>query len=268
MLKLLKYEWKACARICLPMYAAVLLSAVVNRLTMTDQVQNLLYGIPTVLMAMLYFAVMVAVFVVTAVILIQRFYKNLLGDEGYLMFTLPVTVSQHIWSKVIVATVMSIIATVAAVLSIGIIGSGSGLLVGLGDVLAAIWKSFTSDPNTLFYTLETFAWLLLCAVVGMLFIYLCIALGHLAKKHRVLMAVVWYFVLSTVFQFLFMFFIMGVGNLPFDSVWMALANFFRGIGPTATIHIGMITLCVATAVPGAAFFLAVRHILKNRLNLE
>ncbi len=46
------------------------------------------------------------------------------------MFTLPVTVSQHIWSKVIVATVMSIIATVAAVLSIGIIGSGSGLLVG------------------------------------------------------------------------------------------------------------------------------------------
>ena len=69
------------------------------------------------------------------------------------MFTLPVTVSQHIWSKVIVATVMSIIATVAAVLSIGIIGSGSGLLVGLGDVLAAIWKSFTSDPNTwLLYT--------------------------------------------------------------------------------------------------------------------
>ena len=82
MLKLLKYEWKACARICLPMYAAVLLLAVVNRLTMTDQVQNLLYGIPTVLMAMLYFAVMVAVFVVTAVILIQRFYKNLLGYEG------------------------------------------------------------------------------------------------------------------------------------------------------------------------------------------
>ena len=46
MLKLLKYEWKACARICLPMYAAVLLLAVVNRLTMT-KVQDLLYGIPT-----------------------------------------------------------------------------------------------------------------------------------------------------------------------------------------------------------------------------
>ena len=64
------------------MYAAVLLLAVVNRLTMTDQVQNLLYGILTVLMAMLYFAVMVAVFVVTAVILIQRFYKTRWGTRG------------------------------------------------------------------------------------------------------------------------------------------------------------------------------------------
>ena len=59
MLKLLKYEWKACARICLPMFVAVLLIAAVNRLTMTDQVQNLMYGIPTVLMALLYFAVLV-----------------------------------------------------------------------------------------------------------------------------------------------------------------------------------------------------------------
>src|SRR5699024_3526845 len=105
MLKLLKYEWKACARICLPMYAALLLLSVVTRVMMVEQVQELLYGIPSVLIAMLYLAMIVAVFVVTAIILIQRFYKNLLGDEGYLMFTLPVTVGQHIWSKLIVSEV-------------------------------------------------------------------------------------------------------------------------------------------------------------------
>lgn len=268
MLKLLKYEWKACARTCLPLYAAVLLLAVINRLTMTDRVQELLYGIPTALLALLYFAVMVAVLVVTEVILIQRFYKNLLGDEGYLMFTLPVTVSQHIWAKTIIAVVMSIVSIAAVVLSIGIIGSGAQMLVGLGDVLAAIGKSFTSNPNTLFYTLESIIWMLLLAGTAMLFIYLCIALGHLAKKHRVLMAVVWYFVLSTVFQFLFMFFIIGVGNLPLEGFWMALNDFFRGIGPAGTIHIGMIVLCIGTAVVGAVFFLATRYILKNRLNLE
>lgn len=268
MLKLLKYEWKACARTCLPMYAAVLLLALVNRLTMKDQVQELMYGIPTALMGLLYFAVMVAVFVVTTVILIQRFYKNLLGDEGYLMFTLPVTVSQHIWAKTIIAVAMSIISIAAAVLSIGIIGSGAQMLVGLGDVLAGIGKSFTSDPNTLFYTLESIIWLLLLAGAAMLFIYLCMALGHLAKKHRVLMSVVWYFVLSTIAQFLFMFFIMGVGNLPLEGFWQAVQNFFLSIGPAATVHIGMILLCIGTAIPGAVFFLATRYILKNKLNLE
>ena len=262
MLKLLKYEWKACARVCLPMYAAVLLLALVNRLTMKDQVQALMHGIPTALMALLYFGVMVAVFVVTAVILIQRFYKNLLGDEGYLMFTLPVTVSQHIWAKTIIAVVMSILSTIAATLSIGILGGGAA------TVMQNLLQGLVQRPNEFVVGLEILLWLLICTVVGMLFIYLCIALGHLAKKHRVLMSVVWYFVLSTVLQFLFMFFIMGVGNLPLEGFWQGLQNFFMSIGPAATIHIGMILLCIGTAIPGAAFFLGTRYILKNKLNLE
>ena len=262
MLKLLKYEWKACARVCLPMYAAVLLLALVNRLTMKEPVQQLFYGIPTALMGLLYFGVMVAVFVVTAVILIQRFYKNLLGDEGYLMFTLPVTVSQHIWAKTIIAVVMSILSTIAATLSIGILGGGAA------TVMQNLLQGLVQRPNEFVVGLEILLWLLICTVVGMLFIYLCIALGHLAKKHRVLMAVVWYFVLSTVLQFLFMFFIMGVGNLPLEGFWQGLQNFFMSIGPAATIHIGMILLCIGTAIPGAAFFLGTRYILKNKLNLE
>ena len=96
MLKLLKYEWKACARICLPLYAVELLVAFINRLLYSDIGSKLLYGIPSIVMTMLYAAIMVALFVVTAVVLVQRFYKNLLGSEGYLMFTLPVSVSQHI----------------------------------------------------------------------------------------------------------------------------------------------------------------------------
>ena len=264
MLKLLKYEWKACARTCLPMYAAVLLLALVNRLTMKDQVQELFHGIPTALMGLLYFGVMVAVFVVTAVILIQRFYKNLLGDEGYLMFTLPVTVSQHIWAKTIIAVAMSVLSVIAAILSIGILGGGVGIIQGAATVM----QGLVQRPNEFVVGLEIVIWLLILTVVGTLFIYLCMALGHLAKKHRVLMAVVWYFVLSTVLQFLFMFFIMGVGNLPLEGFWMALNDFFRGVGVAGTIHIGMITLCLGTAAVGAVFFLGTRYILKNKLNLE
>ncbi|MGI6182275.1 MAG: hypothetical protein ACOYIE_09400 [Agathobaculum sp.] len=269
MLKLLKYEWKACARICLPLYGGVLLLSLINNLMMAEPAQQLLYGIPTMLVSMLYFGVMVAVLVVTTVILIQRFYKSLLGDEGYLMFTLPVTVSQHIWSKALVALVMSVLSMLAAVLSISLMAGGLGEMF---EWIAAFFKSFvsafTTDVNTVLYTLEGILWLLLLGVSGVLFIYLCMALGHLAKKHRVLMAVVWYFVLTTAMQFVLMLVLMGAGNLPFDTFWVAVTDFLRGIGPTASIHLGMVVLCVVTAAAGTAFFAGTRFILKNRLNLE
>ena len=65
MLKLLKYEWKACARICLPLYGGVLLLSLINNLMMAEPVMDILYGIPTMLVSMLYFGVIVAVSVVT-----------------------------------------------------------------------------------------------------------------------------------------------------------------------------------------------------------
>nr|WP_297172067.1 hypothetical protein [uncultured Agathobaculum sp.] len=268
MLKLLKYEWKACARICLPLCGLLLLLSAVTRVMMVDRMQELMYGIPTVLISMLYFAMIVTVFVVTTVILIQRFYKNLLGDEGYLMFTLPVTVSQHIWSKTIIALAMSIISMIALFLSIGILGMGTELLGELASIVPNLLQGIYERPSEFVVALEALLWLLILSAVGMLFIYLCIALGHLAKKHRVLMAVVWYFVLTTVFEFLLMFLIMGVGTLPLGGFWMALQNFFVRIGPAATIHVCMIGLCIITAAVGAAFFLGTRYILKNKLNLE
>ena len=47
----------------------------------------------------------VAVGIAAFVLMINRFYKNLLQDEGYVMMTLPVCVHQQIWSKLIVSTV-------------------------------------------------------------------------------------------------------------------------------------------------------------------
>ena len=117
MLKLLKYEWKACARACLPLYGAIILVALINHLLYSEAVPELLFGIPAAIMSMLYVVIFAAVFVATAVILVQRFYKSLLGGEGYLMFTLPVSRSQLIWSKLLVALVWSVLSTVLAALA-------------------------------------------------------------------------------------------------------------------------------------------------------
>lgn len=268
MLKLMKYEWKACARICLPLYGAMLLMSVVNALMASDSAQNIMNGIPTAILAMLYFALLVAVFVVTAVILIQRFYKNLLGDEGYLMFTLPVTVAQHIWSKVVVAVAVCLLSGIVAILSISILGANTNLIFGIGMVLHEFGKAVTADPNTLGYLIEGILLLLISIVSGVLYLYLCMALGHLAKKHRVLMSVVWYFVLSTVAQFLLSFVLVGVVNGPMETLMNALGNTLAGVPQQTLVHGVLLGFCVATAIPGAICYAGTHYILQHKLNLE
>lgn len=268
MLKLLKYEWKACARIFLPLYGVVLLMSIINMLMTTDSAQNFLNGIPSVILALLYVALLVAVFVVTVVILIQRFYQNLLGDEGYLMFTLPVTVAQHIWSKVIVAVAICLLSGLVALLSIAIIGADTNLIFGIGIMLDELGKAIVADPNGLGYMLEGILLLLLSLASSVLFIYLCMALGHLAKKHRVLMSVVWYFVLSTAAQFLLTFVLFGAMNGPMSTLMTALGNALNGVPQQTLVHGVLLGFCVATAIPGAICYAGTHYILKNRLNLE
>ena len=49
---------------------------------------------------------------------IQRFFRGLLGDEGYLMHTLPVSPWQLIGSKLLCAVVTTLLSIVVAILSI------------------------------------------------------------------------------------------------------------------------------------------------------
>lgn len=268
MLKLLKYEWKACARICLPLYAAMLLMSVFSALMTTERAQEFMNGIPTAILGMLYFAMLVAVFVVTAVILIQRFYKNLLGDEGYLMFTLPVTVAQHIWSKVIVAIAICFLSGIVALISIMILSGGTNLILGTGMVLGELGHVIAQDPNAIGYMLEGILLLVLSMASGVLYLYLCMALGHLAKKHRVLMSVVWYFVLSTVAQFLLSFVLIGFATGPLQSLAEALQNLLQGVPQQTLLHGVLLGFCFATAIPGAICYGGTYYVLKNRLNLE
>lgn len=263
MLKLLKYEWKACARTCLPLYGALLLMAIVNHIMYYGGASTLLNGIPSALVTMLYFGIMVAVFVVTTVILVQRFYKNLLGSEGYLMFTLPVTVSQHILSKTVIATAMTLLGCIAAALSIGIVSGGFKAFVGVGDLL----KAFVQQPIAIVFALELL--LAVLAIAGIaLFVYLCIALGHLAKKHRLLMAIVWYFVLSTALQFAMLLVLMGGGNVLPASFLAVMRAMWNGITPEGAMHLFLLCGSAAALIGDVVYFFATRWILEHKLNLE
>ena len=111
--KLLKYDFRSVSREYMLLWPAALVIALVMRFTIfarLDTVEdNLLANITNVLTVFIYVAVLVAMFIITLLFIIQRFYKGVLGGEGYLMNTLPVRPWQLIASKAICALVASVV---------------------------------------------------------------------------------------------------------------------------------------------------------------
>ena len=134
--KLMKYELRYLIRIFAPMWAAVFALCVMFRVTVGPKLTgNNLYLegnealFPAVIGVITVFAIMTMMIVAT-VVLIQRFYKGMYGDEGYLMFTLPVTTGQLIHSKALSALLMMLGTEAITMLGIFVMISLSSCLMG------------------------------------------------------------------------------------------------------------------------------------------
>ena len=119
--KLIKYEFKATGRLLIPLYGALIIFAFISKIFMGDFLYNsdsILGNIPQILAILIYVGIMVAIFVVTVFIIIQRYRTNLLCDEGYLMNTIPVKPWKNIASKLIVALVWGIASGIVSIISV------------------------------------------------------------------------------------------------------------------------------------------------------
>lgn len=106
--QLLKYEFKATKSLYFGLYLALALLSVVLGVSFRQEnawADNTNFGRLEVILMVLYLSVIFAIAVLCFVSTVQRFYKNLLGREGYLMHTLPVTETQLILSKLITSMV-------------------------------------------------------------------------------------------------------------------------------------------------------------------
>lgn len=114
--KLLKYELKATSRVFIPLYIAILVVSIVNGLSLNLEILNI-QGLATIVLMCLF----ISLFVITIVVTIQRFNKNLLKDEGYLMFTIPVSSKHLVLSKYLTSLIWTFLSFVVAFLSFTII---------------------------------------------------------------------------------------------------------------------------------------------------
>nr|MCR4668805.1 hypothetical protein [Clostridia bacterium] len=142
--KLLKYEMKSTSRFMWIIYGAVIVVGIIAGILLrldialgsagyedgviSAQTADTIQMILTFITFSIYFLLLIAMEVLTMVMIVMRFWKNMFGSEGYLMHTLPVPSWMLVTSKLIIAVLWELMAAVTALISGSFILGISGLL--------------------------------------------------------------------------------------------------------------------------------------------
>lgn len=255
--KLMKYEFRATGRVFIPLFAALLVVATVNRIF-----HALNLNIPGVIGTILSVCMIAAICVIALILTLQRFYRNLLKSEGYLMFTLPVSTDSLILSKLFVAAIWTVASLIVVFVAIAITAMTSISFSSMAEAIREILRSMREGGfNVVLCILEAIILAAATLFSGILFLYVCMALSLLVNRYRVGFAFLMYIVISTVGQIVFAILATTIDFTSLGAVFASMSGFGQ-----IQAAFGAYFLCVA--IPGALFYVVTRYMLKNRLNLE
>lgn len=253
--KLMKYEFKATGRIMLPLYGALLGFSIINKIfigtNMAEVNMDFLGGIPAIITMIGYFVTMVAVFVGTLFITVQRFYKNLFGDEGYLMNTIPVKSSQNIVNKLVVSMVWTIISGFIAATSIFVMAYEPGVLK---EVIREFKNIYSEIGLNVFGIIEFIILGIVSLAHQIMMLYASLSIGQLFKSKKLLGGFAGFMILSIAQQS-----IIGIGM----TILVASDSFIY-----LSAHYAILCGIIVCLIFFTILFCITNYIMKNKLNLE
>ncbi len=270
--KLLKYEVRSVARNFVPIYVMILvLSGFTGLLLQQAEVFSFTGGgMFLTLLGAILVSLYIALFVITLLMVINRFNKNLLGDEGYLMMTLPVRVEEIIHSKWISAFIWYIF---------------SGIVAGISFLLLFFWAiDFVDMRNAMKLLHEIVQEVSIISILLLLglsffsflkfifFVYFSLAAAHLPKfnGHRKIWAIAIYIVLGNIVNIVQSQILNTVYDIESIGVPAGMprqaAMFTPEVWQRANGYLGLALVLEIIVVCG--LFYGVHHILSKKLNLD
>jgi hypothetical protein len=253
----MKYEFRATGRIFLPMFIALFAVAAVNRVFW-----QLELSIPKIIGTTIAVIMIVAICVIALIITLQRFYRNLLRSEGYLMFTLPVSTDRLIWSKLLVSSIWSVASFIVVMIAVSIMATTGVTFNEFMDAVRAFFQALSEGGfNAVLITIEAVILLIASLFSGILLLYACMALSLLVNKHRVGFAFLMYIVITTIGQIIYAIIAKSIDFEHLFTMFTKMCGF-------AQIQSAFGVYFLSVAIPGALFYLMTRYMLKNKLNLE
>lgn len=279
--QLLKYEFKATSRLYGGLYLALALLSVMMGFTFRQETTPLAVNVNfqrfEAGLAIVYVSVILAIAVLCFVNTVRRFYQNLLGREGYLMHTLPVTETQLIVSKLLTSMVWVLcsmlvgIVCITAMVSIGVFDSET---FGMVD-----WDSWKKLVSYLFDGLGAKFWMILfwSIVINLtrlasiiLCVYAACMVAHQFKKHVMVAGIVAYAAMNMVENQITR--VLGTDDVGLImDVHVRFLYYSSGESNASallTTNVGYLICFAVTAAIAAAYFFLTRWLMKNKLNLE
>lgn len=280
--KLMKHELSATAKLFLPLYIAILALSLIGRLltwlsskqsivdNATDSFAKIVRSLSSIFSAF-YVLAFAAVFVLTIIFLIYRFYKNYFTDEGYLMLTLPVRTSSLVFSKILVALIWTVLSLLIIAVSLFItLGHFDAIQDTFNQLKEALSGMIANNADFIKnelgvsvggFTAEIIVWIVLYVVNIYLAFYVSIAFGQLIyKKHPIVGAVISYILLSIIAKVLSLLYVYVVSNADF------IANAIDTSGQA--LQFTLIGTGVVYLIYSVIMFFLTTGIMKKHLNLD
>ena len=284
--QLLKYEFKATKRLYFGLYLALALLSVVLGVTFRQEhalahstsFQNL-----QVILMIVYVSVILAIAVLCFVNTVQRFCRNLLGREGYLMHTLPVTETQLILSKLLTSMVWVLcsglvgVVCITVMISIGVLDAE--VLGTLSwDRWKQLWQMLYGELGPEFWV--AMVWTILINLARLASLILCVyaacMIAHQFKKQTMAVGILAFIGMNIVENQIDK--LLGTNDATlFVDVTYKLVDVSNGSEGAPVMHymtaaFGQGASClfcfVFTAAIAAVYFFLTRWLMKHKLNLE
>ena len=271
--KLIKHELRATVRVMGPMLLLMLAAAVGGNIAVYHLVESdaAVLNLIGVLLLMAFVAAIAGAFIVSFVLMIQRFYKNLLRDEGYLMMTLPVTVHEHVLSKLLVSILWAAATVITTILAMGILVFELEfvdlIFYDLSEFLVQLEFSglrlMDYAGHAAALVLEMILLLIATDACLCLQLYAAMAVGHSFTSHKGLLSfaayagfcIAWNIVQNAAMYLL--------GVIRPEGIQLGLS-----VSPFTAAHINLCALIVCTMIPAVICYAITAYFLKNRLNLD
>lgn len=272
--KLFKYELKHYLGTVLLLEFVVMLVAFFTRIITLFESDTVMYTIISVSSVVFLAIAILASFIITEILIVVRFYKNLFSSEGYLSFTLPVTESQHIFVKLTSAILMNITVLCGALVAVFVASFGE---LGVEIFKAAIYlikHYFVSGSSGVLgvisvigFVVEAILFMLVSQCFAYLLYYSCMTIGQLAKKNRVLASIGVYFVYTFVMQTISTIIAIVVSIFALSEYAYSIEVFWEENTEPLRHIISVFAILIVTALAFGLFSL-IRRILSRKLNLE